>query len=167
MNISCANYIKTTKVIKTKMPRLSQGKHSKADGNAIQNQNVKPLYSEIMCPICLDVLKVTMAMLKVTMATKECLHRFCFSCITDALRKGNKECPLCREKLVSKRSLNPDPNYDFLISKIIKNDDEEPICSSDENGIVNESNDSSGTITTPTEQNSCNLLCLFNDEFNI
>ena len=30
----------------------------------------------------------------------------------------NKECPTCRKKLVSRRSLRPDPNFDALISKI-------------------------------------------------
>jgi len=44
--------------------------------------------------------------------------RFCQECITTALRSGNKECPTCRKKLVSKRSLRPDPNFDALISKI-------------------------------------------------
>ncbi|XP_022250098.1 E3 ubiquitin-protein ligase RING2-like [Limulus polyphemus] len=71
----------------------------------------RSLHSELMCPICLD-------MLKNTMTTKECLHRFCQECIITALRSGNKECPTCRKKLVSKRSLRPDPNFDMLISKI-------------------------------------------------
>uniref|UniRef100_A0A2K5YZ54 E3 ubiquitin-protein ligase RING1 n=1 Tax=Mandrillus leucophaeus TaxID=9568 RepID=A0A2K5YZ54_MANLE len=71
----------------------------------------RSLHSELMCPICLD-------MLKNTMTTKECLHRFCSDCIVTALRSGNKECPTCRKKLVSKRSLRPDPNFDALISKI-------------------------------------------------
>lgn len=71
----------------------------------------RSLHSELMCPICLD-------MLKKTMTTKECLHRFCSECIITALRSGNKECPTCRKKLVSKRSLRPDPNFDLLISKI-------------------------------------------------
>lgn len=71
----------------------------------------RSLHSELMCPICLD-------MLKKTMTTKECLHRFCSDCIVTALRSGNKECPTCRKKLVSKRSLRPDPNFDLLISKI-------------------------------------------------
>ena len=31
---------------------------------------------------------------------------------------GNKECPTCRKKLVSRRSLRPDPNFDALLSKI-------------------------------------------------
>lgn len=41
-----------------------------------------------------------------------------------ALRSGNKECPTCRKKLVSKRSLRPDPNFDLLISKIYPSRDE-------------------------------------------
>lgn len=71
----------------------------------------RSLHSELMCPICLD-------MLKTTMTTKECLHRFCHDCIITALRSGNKECPTCRKKLISKRSLRHDPNFDQLISKI-------------------------------------------------
>lgn len=71
----------------------------------------RSLQSELMCPICLDILKVTMT-------TKECLHRFCSDCIVTALRNGNKECPTCRKKLVSKRSLRRDPNFDALIAKI-------------------------------------------------
>ncbi|KAJ8377883.1 hypothetical protein AAFF_G00250340 [Aldrovandia affinis] len=77
----------------------------------------RSLHSELMCPICLD-------MLKNTMTTKECLHRFCSECIVTALRSGNKECPTCRKKLVSKRSLRPDPNSDALISKIYPSRDE-------------------------------------------
>lgn len=77
----------------------------------------RSLHSELMCPICLD-------MLKRTMTTKECLHRFCSDCIVTALRSGNKECPTCRKKLVSKRSLRADPNFDYLISKIYPNRDE-------------------------------------------
>ena len=71
----------------------------------------RSLYSELMCPICLS-------MLNKTMTTMECLHRFCSECIVTALRSGNKECPTCRKKLVSKRSLRADPNFDALISKI-------------------------------------------------
>lgn len=77
----------------------------------------RSLHSELMCPVCLD-------MLKKTMTTKECLHRFCSDCIITALRSGNKECPTCRKKLVSKRSLRPDPNFDLLISKIYPSRDE-------------------------------------------
>ncbi|KAL4126916.1 hypothetical protein QTP88_011114 [Uroleucon formosanum] len=75
------------------------------------------IQNELMCPICLGILKKTMA-------SKECLHRFCSDCIVTALRSGNKECPTCRKKLVSERSLLPDPNFDFIISKIYPNRDE-------------------------------------------
>merc|ERR1712151_1366140 len=52
------------------------------------------------------------------MVTKNCLHRFCSECITTALRRGNQECPTCRKKLVSRRCLRPDPNFDSLINKL-------------------------------------------------
>lgn len=77
----------------------------------------KILQNELMCPICLDILKQTMT-------TKECLHRFCHDCIITALRNGNKECPTCRKKLISKRSLRPDPNFDGIIAKIYPNREE-------------------------------------------
>ncbi|XP_034061008.1 E3 ubiquitin-protein ligase RING2-A-like isoform X2 [Gymnodraco acuticeps] len=75
------------------------------------------LHRDIRCPICLD-------MLKNTMTAKECLHRFCSDCIVTALRSGNKECPTCRQKLVSRRSLRRDSNFDALISKIYPSRDE-------------------------------------------
>ncbi|KAF3834381.1 hypothetical protein F7725_025585 [Dissostichus mawsoni] len=59
-----------------------------------------------------------------TMTAKECLHRFCSDCIVTALRSGNKECPTCRQKLVSRRSLRRDSNFDALISKIYPSRDE-------------------------------------------
>ncbi|GAB1303091.1 E3 ubiquitin-protein ligase RING2 [Apodemus speciosus] len=63
------------------------------------------------CPICLDILRNTRI-------TKSCFHRFCKDCIITALRLGNKECPVCRRKLISKRSLDPDPQLDEFISKM-------------------------------------------------
>ena len=75
------------------------------------------LRNELLCPICLEILKRTMT-------TKECLHRFCHDCIITALRSGNKECPTCRKKLASKRSLRPDPNFDAIITKIFPNREE-------------------------------------------
>lgn len=52
------------------------------------------------------------------------IHLIFQECIITALRSGNKECPTCRKKLVSKRSLRPDPNFDTLISKIYPSRDE-------------------------------------------
>ena len=40
------------------------------------------------------------------------------------LFSGNKECPTCRKKLVSKRSLRPDPNFDQLVAKLFPDKDE-------------------------------------------
>lgn len=73
--------------------------------------SARKLKAELSCPICLDLLDHTTV-------TKECLHRFCADCIAQSLRSGNKECPTCRKKLVSRRSLRPDPNFDGLISKL-------------------------------------------------
>lgn len=42
----------------------------------------------------------------------------CFMMLMNVFH-SNKECPTCRKKLVSKRSLRPDPNFDALISKEI------------------------------------------------
>jgi len=80
----------------------------------------KSLQSELTCPICLDLLRNTRT-------TKECLHRFCCDCIETALRSGNKECPTCRKKLISKRCLRRDQNIDALISKLfpIRNDSDD------------------------------------------
>merc|ERR1719466_579627 len=86
----------------------------------------KSLQSELTCPICLD-------MLTNTMTTKECLHRFCAECIITALRSGNKECPTCRKKLISKRSLRPDPNFDQLVAKMFPYKDD-PVSESEERG---------------------------------
>lgn len=80
----------------------------------------KSLQSELTCPICLDLLRNTRT-------TKECLHRFCCDCIETALRSGNKECPTCRKKLISKRCLRRDQNIDALIAKLfpVRNDNDE------------------------------------------
>jgi E3 ubiquitin-protein ligase RNF1/2 len=51
------------------------------------------LQNELMCPICLEILKTTMT-------TKECLHRFCHDCIITALRAGNKECPTSKQRRI-------------------------------------------------------------------
>lgn len=77
------------------------------------------LHRELMCPICLEILDQTMT-------TRECLHRFCSVCINKALRSGNKECPTCRKKLTSRRCLRADPNFDQLIKKIYKDDQDRP-----------------------------------------
>ncbi|KAK3015889.1 hypothetical protein RJ639_005716 [Escallonia herrerae] len=46
----------------------------------------------------------------------ECLHRFCRECIDKSMRLGNNECPACRTRCATRRSLRDDPNYDALIA---------------------------------------------------
>ena len=46
---------------------------------------------------------------------------------------GNKECPTCRKKLISKRSLRPDPNFDQLVAKMFPYKDD-PVSESEERG---------------------------------
>lgn len=76
--------------------------------------NLSELLTEFKCPICLNTLRDAMV-------TKECLHRFCRVCIITALRVGNKECPACREKLASKRSLRPDHQFNSLTTMLFAN----------------------------------------------
>lgn len=130
---------KTNKVKQTKMSDEKKLKHS---FNLLpESISVSPqIYDEIKCPICMNVLKKTMV-------TKECLHRFCYDCISDALRKCSKNCPLCREKLPSKRSLHPDTNYDFLISKIY------PASSFHANSMHSSASHTTPALTCPSTSN--------------
>ncbi|XP_076810953.1 E3 ubiquitin-protein ligase RING2-like isoform X2 [Clavelina lepadiformis] len=111
------NFVQTTKTWELTPYELQRKPQEVITDNTEIAISPRSLHSELMCPICLD-------MLRVTMTTKECLHRFCSECIITALRSGNKECPTCRKKLVSKRSLRPDPNFDALIAKIYPSRDE-------------------------------------------
>ena len=114
MSSDSSNYAKTWELSLYELSRLP---HEVITDNTEIAVSPKSLHNELMCPICLDILKNTMT-------TKECLHRFCHDCIITALRAGNKECPTCRKKLISKRSLRRDPNFDALISKIYPNREE-------------------------------------------
>ncbi|KAH6922903.1 hypothetical protein HPB50_020101 [Hyalomma asiaticum] len=75
---------------------------------------------DLTCPICLGFLRNAVA-------TTACLHRFCEDCITSALRKCSKECPICRTRLVSRRSLRRDHRIDTLVAALTANTAEEPL----------------------------------------
>lgn len=81
--------------------------------------SLRPLYREIICPLCLDILNKTVT-------TRECLHRFCFSCLNKAFRNGSKECPTCRRKLTSRPCYKEDPNFDQMIARINQGENERP-----------------------------------------
>lgn len=62
---------------------------------------------ELECPICLHDLDDPYII-------PECGHRFCCTCIKDAIQKSGHECPMCRSRITSKRGLRKDE----LIGKI-------------------------------------------------
>ncbi|KAI9098702.1 hypothetical protein DFS34DRAFT_658380 [Phlyctochytrium arcticum] len=72
------------------------------------NIPVKELQEDFTCPVCRNLLQQTMV-------TVECMHRFCYTCIREALFKGNKQCPACRRECHSMRNLRPDIRFDELI----------------------------------------------------
>lgn len=69
---------------------------------------------DLSCPVCMNVLKNTMTM-------KDCLHRFCGTCIERYITFGKKECPNCRKQIKSKRTLRPDPIFDAMVSRLYGN----------------------------------------------
>eukprot|EP00037_Helgoeca_nana_P023963 m.251238 g.251238 ORF g.251238 m.251238 type:complete len:338 (+) comp26501_c1_seq1:289-1302(+) len=73
------------------------------------------LLPELKCPICLSIIQQAAA-------TQECLHRFCNPCITKSLTT-KKECPTCRVKVKTQRSLRKDPAFDALVSIIYPDKD--------------------------------------------
>jgi E3 ubiquitin-protein ligase RNF1/2 len=73
---------------------------------------VKVLHPDFRCPICCGYLKKTTTVM-------ECLHRFCEECIGTSLRLAKKECPTCRIRVPSRRSLRSDKRFDELIECIL------------------------------------------------
>jgi len=78
---------------------------------------VRTLNADFTCPICLGIMRDTMTVM-------ECLHRFCRECIEMSIRMGRKQCPSCRVKVPTKRSLRRDISFDSLIQQIYPDIDE-------------------------------------------
>jgi E3 ubiquitin-protein ligase RNF1/2 len=154
MSSDNSNYAKTWELSLYELNRLP---HEVITDNTEIAVSPKSLHNELMCPICLDILKNTMT-------TKECLHRFCHDCIITALRAGNKECPTCRKKLISKRSLRRDPNFDALISKIYPNREE--IDALHEKVLEKLNKKSLSTTATPSSKRNNNNNQNLNDDDN-
>ncbi|GLI67677.1 hypothetical protein VaNZ11_011939 [Volvox africanus] len=69
------------------------------------------LVEETRCPVCFGILKHTVT-------STVCLHRFCALCIDRCLAgrpPQHKDCPVCRANLHSRRALRPDANFDRLL----------------------------------------------------
>ena len=76
--------------------------------------SVEALRGDMSCPICLSILNNT-AM------TLECSHRFCKQCIEQSLRMSSNDCPTCREKVATRRSLREDTRLNSMIATIFGN----------------------------------------------
>ena len=72
---------------------------------------LESLRGDMNCPICLSILRNTSM-------TLECSHRFCKSCIEQSLRMNSHDCPSCRIKVTTRRSLRDDSRFDNLIKAI-------------------------------------------------
>lgn len=69
------------------------------------------LQDDLRCSICAGFLRNAQT-------SQECPHSFCHECITQYLRQVNKQCPNCRVKLVSKRSLRPDAVLNAIVKSV-------------------------------------------------
>lgn len=55
---------------------------------------------------------------------KPCLHKCCSDCISEYIRKYRKECPFCRDEVLSKRTLREDPRFVSVLEAFIKDEQE-------------------------------------------
>ncbi|KAL7562654.1 hypothetical protein ACA910_006346 [Epithemia clementina (nom. ined.)] len=76
------------------------------------------LVDEFRCVICFGTLRRAKIV-------RECLHRFCDSCVQTCLRRMSNSCPVCRTLIPSRRSLTVDHVYDTLIDALGLGDSDE------------------------------------------
>ena len=104
------------------MPRtLTEGVGEQSDPRPVRRAGADPattvvrsgqaLAPDFTCPVCLRILRKTEIVV-------ECLHRFCGECIQKCLRVAKHECPSCRIKVPSRRSLKRDAAFDALIATV-------------------------------------------------
>ena len=80
----------------------------------------------------------------------ECCHRFCYDCIQKCIRSSIKECPTCRVKIPSRRSLKNDSEFDDFISAIFSNAKGSPIFVEALDDYLSRSMDSNNSTLLPT-----------------
>ena len=80
----------------------------------IINEDVFDLLKEfLLCPVCYDIARNPVRV-------KQCLHKFCMSCIDDYNRKFKRSCPGCRHEINTRRQLKADyringiSNYSYV-----------------------------------------------------
>ncbi|GFH43842.1 hypothetical protein CTEN210_00315 [Chaetoceros tenuissimus] len=82
-------------------------KHKSTSIIKVQRESINRKYD---CAICLEIMEDPYLIPK-------CCHRFCGVCIHKSIRAGNKECPTCRQHIVSKRDLRRDEQMDKLLKR--------------------------------------------------
>lgn len=76
------------------------------------SNSVRGLTDHFVCPVCLDFLSNAHV-------APECLHHFCGNCIKESLHRCKNECPSCRARISTRRSLRHDKSYDLIVSWFI------------------------------------------------
>lgn len=112
---NCGNILNNRYLVpnSTEMPRNGENKtllHQNENQNDAETQKLiqssrKAMTDEASCSICMDVI------VKATV-TNPCGHIFCASCLYDVLKK-NRECPVCRSKVMSTTRCAPMDNMIF------------------------------------------------------
>ena len=99
---------------KSSSPESSRRKSSRGDATVNSDRitcDFQNLIDEFRCVICFGTLRRTKIV-------RECLHRFCDSCVQTCLRRMSNSCPVCRIVIPSRRSLTVDHVYDTLIDAL-------------------------------------------------
>ncbi len=61
------------------------------------------------CSICLDTYSDPHVI-------PECLRRFCGACVKESIRKCGVECPACRARIITRRGLRKDNDFQDMVS---------------------------------------------------
>lgn len=82
-----------------------------------------------LCPICKSVLNQTVGV-------KDCMHKFCITCIKDSINSRNRSCPLCMTKIRTVRDICRDYQFDtakkeFYVFWYAETNKEEIECNED------------------------------------
>ena len=88
-------------------------------------ENMNTIMEVLKCPVCLKLIENPVQI-------NSCSHCFCKACFDKSFRTGNKFCPLCRDKLVTKRIANKNNDLKRIIDllfpdreRIIKEEEED------------------------------------------
>lgn len=60
-----------------------------------------------MCSICRCILQDTMSL-------KNCMHKFCETCIKSSINSRNRRCPICHASITTAREMCRDHTYDAV-----------------------------------------------------